>query len=60
MKVLNDKGHLVVAVLDGKRRVRMGTRQAAGKEKACCVHSNICTLRVGNFESIILLVNINF
>lgn len=34
MKTLNDKGQMVVAILDGKRKVRMGTRQAAGKEKA--------------------------
>ena len=34
MKVLTDKGRLVVAILDGKRRVRVGTRQSAGKEKA--------------------------
>jgi len=34
MKVLTDKGKLVVAILDGKRRVRVGTRQSAGKEKA--------------------------
>jgi hypothetical protein len=32
MKVLTDKGKLVVAILDGKRRVRVGTLQAAGKE----------------------------
>lgn len=34
MKVLKDQGILVVVILDGKRRVRMGTRQAAGKQKA--------------------------
>ncbi len=34
MKVLTDNGKLVVTILDGKRRVRLGTRQAAGKQKA--------------------------
>lgn len=36
MKVLLDKGQLVVAILDGDgaRKVRFGTRQSAGKEKA--------------------------
>lgn len=33
MKVLKDNGKLVVALLDGKRRVRVGTKQSAGKEK---------------------------
>lgn len=34
LKVLHDKGKMVVAVLDGTRRVRLANRQSAGKEKA--------------------------
>lgn len=33
LSVLTDKGKLVVTILDGKRKVRLGNRQAAGKQK---------------------------
>ena len=33
LNVLTDKGKLVVTVLEGKRKVRLGNRQAAGKQK---------------------------
>ena len=34
MRVLTDRGQLVVAVMDGNRRVKLGIRHASGKEKA--------------------------
>ena len=34
MKVLVDQGELVVAILEGQRRVRFGHKHSAGKEKA--------------------------
>lgn len=34
MRVVYDNGKPVVLVMDAKRRVRMGTRQAVGKKKA--------------------------
>ena len=36
--MLTDGGQLVVAVVDGPRKVRFGTKQSAGKEKASCCH----------------------